>query len=187
MEYKDYYKTLGVAKNAKPEDIKKAYRKLARQHHPDVNQDNKSSEEKFKEINEAYEVLSDQDKREKYDQFGAAWQQYTRGGGQAQDFDWTHGLAHRQPGGPIPATVTQEELEQMFGGAFRGFGGEAGGMGGFSDFFETLVWQPRPPGGAAANRQSRQRGRTTRGQDAEHDRPGHPGGRLPWHAPSPSV
>jgi curved DNA-binding protein len=74
MDYKDYYKTLGVGKNAQPEEIKKIYRKLARQYHPDLNPGNKASEEKFKEINEAYEVLSDPAKRQKYDQFGSQWQ-----------------------------------------------------------------------------------------------------------------
>ena len=73
MDYKDYYKALGVDKNATPEQIKKAYRKLARQHHPDVNPNDKGAEQKFKEINEANEVLSDPEKRKKYDQFGADW------------------------------------------------------------------------------------------------------------------
>ena len=74
MEYKDYYKVLGVAKNASADDIKKAFRKLARKYHPDVNPGDKRSEEKFKEINEAYEVLSDTDKRRKYDTLGPNWQ-----------------------------------------------------------------------------------------------------------------
>ena len=73
MEYKDYYKTLGVSKNATEKEIKSAYRKLARQHHPDVNPDNPSAEARFKEVNEAYEVLGDAEKRKKYDQLGADW------------------------------------------------------------------------------------------------------------------
>src|SRR5256884_9322998 len=75
MEYKDYYKVLGVSKIASAEDIKKAFRKLARKYHPDVNPGDKKSEEKFKEINEAYEVLSDVAKRRKYDTLGPNWQE----------------------------------------------------------------------------------------------------------------
>src|SRR5579862_6786245 len=76
MDFKDYYSTLGVAKTATAKEIKAAYRKLARKHHPDVNPGDKSAEVKIKELNEAYEVLSDADKRKKYDELGANWQQY---------------------------------------------------------------------------------------------------------------
>src|SRR5258708_3016360 len=75
MDYKDYYKVLGVSKGASADDIKKAFRKLARKYHPDVNPGDKKAEEKFKEINEAYEVLSDPDKRKKYDTLGPNWQE----------------------------------------------------------------------------------------------------------------
>jgi curved DNA-binding protein len=128
MEYKDYYKILGVDKKASNDEIKKAYRKLARKHHPDVNPGDNSSEERFKEINEAYQVLSDDEKREKYNRFGSQWQQYQRAGGRAEDFDW--GAWQAQPGraGTYTREVSPEEFEQMFGG----------GLGGFSDFFETL-------------------------------------------------
>lgn len=153
MEYKDYYKTLGVSKTASKEDIKKAYRKLARQYHPDMNQGNKASEEKFKEVNEAYEVLSDQAKREKYDRFGSSWQQYERGGGRPEDFDW--GQWTTRPGGqPYSRTLTPEELQQILGGSF---GGDFGNIGGFSDFFEMLF-------GNLGGRATAGRGRGTRAQ-----------------------
>src|SRR5512138_592244 len=89
MEYKDYYKILGVERKADEKEIKKAYRKLARQYHPDMNPGDKSAEKRFKEINEAYEVLSDADKRAKYDQLGANYQQWQRMGGQhTGNFNW---------------------------------------------------------------------------------------------------
>jgi curved DNA-binding protein len=121
MDYKDYYKALGVDKNATPEQIKKAYRKLARQHHPDVNPNDKGAEQKFKEINEANEVLSDPEKRKKYDQFGADWQRYQQqpGGGAGRG---------GQPGGGFDWS----QYTQGGGGGFGG-GGED-----FSDFFSSL-------------------------------------------------
>src|SRR2546423_8684940 len=73
IEFKDYYATLGVPRDASDEEIKKAFRKLARQYHPDVAKDKKTAEEKFKEINEAYEVLGDAEKRKQYDELGANW------------------------------------------------------------------------------------------------------------------
>src|SRR4026208_2342230 len=82
MEYKNYYKILGVAKTASSDEIKKACRKLARKYHPDVNPGDKSAEERFKEVSEAYEVLSDRDKRARYDQFGAQWKNAEAAGGQ---------------------------------------------------------------------------------------------------------
>ena len=88
MEYKDYYKILGVDKNASADDIKKAYRKLARKYHPDVNPNDKVAEERFKEINEANEVLTDAEKRTKYDRLGSSWQAYQRTGG-GGGFDWS--------------------------------------------------------------------------------------------------
>src|SRR5580692_7577724 len=78
VQFRDYYEVLGVSKTATQEEIRKAFRQLARKHHPDVSKDKKKAEEKFKEINEAYEVLSDPEKRKKYDTLGADWE---RGGG----------------------------------------------------------------------------------------------------------
>ena len=86
MEFKDYYATLGVTKTATEKELKQAYRKLARKFHPDVNPGDKAAETRFKEINEAYEVLGDADKRRKYDELGANWRQYRAG---------------RRPGGPV--------------------------------------------------------------------------------------
>jgi len=79
-KFRDYYETLGVSKSSTPDDIKSAFRKLARKHHPDLAKDKKAAEEKFKEINEAYEVLSDPEKRKKYDEYGSNWQQAGPGG-----------------------------------------------------------------------------------------------------------
>ena len=98
MEYKDYYKTLGVKRDASEAEIKKAFRKLARKHHPDVNPNDPQAEEHFKNINEAYQVLSDSEKREKYDRFGSQWKQYQSSGGQPDDFNWDQWAA--QTSGP---------------------------------------------------------------------------------------
>src|SRR3990170_7982927 len=100
MEYKDYYQILGVSRNADEKEIKRAFRKLAQQYHPDKNPGDKAAEAKFKEINEAYTVLSDPEKRGKYDRFGASWEQYERGGGRAEDFDWGGWSGMGGTGGP---------------------------------------------------------------------------------------
>ena len=117
VQFRDYYETLGVSKTATQEEIKSAFRKLARKYHPDTAKDKKSAEEKFKEINEAYEVLSDPEKRKKYDAYGANWQQ-----GSFQPPPGAGGMARGFPGG---------DFEQ--GGVEFHFGGT-----GFSDFFEQL-------------------------------------------------
>lgn len=123
MDYKDYYKILGVDKNASTDDIKKAYRKLARKYHPDVNPNDKVAEERFKEINEANEVLTDPDKRAKYDRLGSSWQAYQRAGGGGGSFDWSEWMSGGNRGGYV-------DLNDILGGAGR--------AGGFSDFFEAI-------------------------------------------------
>jgi len=149
MDYKDYYKILGIEKSADKDELKKAYRKLARKHHPDVNPGDKASEEKFKEINEAYEVLSDPEKRKKYDQFGAQWQQYSHSGGRSEDFDWSQWRS-RPGGGSQTRTVTPEEFEQMFGGGF----GNAVGWGGsrISSRCYSEAWASAQERGAVGER-----------------------------------
>ena len=109
VQFRDYYETLGVPKTATSDDIRKAFRKLARKYHPDVAKDKKTAEEKFKQINEAYEVLSDKDKREKFDRLGADWQQYgatgrraaVRGGARAGTRRGRRGAAGRRRGGRV--------------------------------------------------------------------------------------
>ncbi|HEX2990630.1 MAG TPA: J domain-containing protein [Anaerolineales bacterium] len=124
MDYKDYYKILGVERKASEEEIRKAYRDLAKQHHPDRNPDNKQAEERFKEINEAYQVLSDPQKRSVYDRVGSDYSNWQRRGAPG-DFNWNDYVG----GFPGGARVNYEDLEEMFGGA---------GGGGFSDFFRTI-------------------------------------------------
>ena len=132
MDYKDYYQILGVARNADEKEIKRSFRKLAQQYHPDKNPGNAEAERKFKELNEAYTVLSDADKRKKYDRFGSQWEQYTRAGGRPEDFNWGGGFGN---GGGRTRTMSPEEFEQMFGNSgfssfFESlFGGDLGGMG----------------------------------------------------------
>lgn len=124
MEFKDYYKILGVDKNATQEEIKRAYRKLAMKYHPDRNPGDKSAEEKFKEITEANEVLSDPEKRKKYDTLGANWKQYEHAGQGFDDFFSQFGGT--QGGGGRTYTFSGD-LGDLFGN-----------LGGFSDFFESF-------------------------------------------------
>ena len=127
MEYKDYYKILGVSKDASEKEIKKAFRRLARQYHPDVNPDDSQAEERFKEINEAHEVLSDPEKRQKYDQLGADWQRWQQRGGRPGDFDWNQWTTGR-PGERVHVRYgTPEDLQDLFGGGSP-----------FSDFFSQI-------------------------------------------------
>jgi curved DNA-binding protein len=121
VQYKDYYESLGVPRTVTPDEIKKSFRKLARLYHPDVAKDKKKAEEKFKEINEAYEVLSDADKRKKYDELGANWKQGAEFRPPPGNGGFPSGQTFR--GG---RNISPEEFETHFGGT------------GFSDFFEQL-------------------------------------------------
>src|SRR5205085_9874451 len=140
VQYKDYYQSLGVPRNASEADIKKAFRKLAREYHPDVAKNKKQAEEKFKEINEAYEVLGDPAKRKKYDELGAnwnsgadfrpppGWESFTGGrratgrGPQGQEYEFQFG-----------GTGFSDFFEQMFGSAGRRGASPFGGRGGVAE------------------------------------------------------
>jgi DnaJ-class molecular chaperone len=152
VDYKDYYKILGVKKDAGEKEIRQAFRKLARQYHPDVNPNNKDAEDKFKEINEANEVLSDPEKRKKYDEMSTYYQQYGQWPG-ATDSAAAGGYGGTDGGRYEYRTVNEDDLRDMFGD-----------QSGFSDFFETLF-------GSAATGQTQTTGNrrqhATRGQDIE--------------------
>ena len=129
MEFKDYYKTLGVAKTSTEKEIKQAFRKLARKLHPDVNPGDKTAEARFKEVNEAYEVLGDPEKRKKYDELGANWRMYEHAGAQTgAGGPFGGGFNVGGTGGRSGfRTMTQEEMEDLFGDSNP-----------FSDFFTTF-------------------------------------------------
>jgi len=146
VEYKDYYQSLGLSKGAGKEDIRKAFRKLARQYHPDVAGNDPKAEEKFKEINEAYEVLSDPEKRRKYDTLGAQW---------------------KQGGGFRPPPGAGGRAGRGFSGGGPEFDFDFGGTG-FSDFFEQFFGRRGP-----SPFEGRQRG-PARGVDVEADIMPHP-------------
>ncbi len=154
MEFKDYYKILGLEPNVDEKTVKQTYRKLARQYHPDVNPGNKEAGEKFKEINEAYQVLSNPEERKKYDELREQYQRYQQRGGRPQDFDFNQWRAQPgagrpgQPGGVHVEYGNIEDLDDLFG------------AGGYSDFFTNIF------GGAASR--GRPRG-PRRGQDAEFE------------------
>jgi curved DNA-binding protein len=154
VEFKDYYATLGVSKSSSDKDIKQAYRKLARKHHPDVNPGDKAAETRFKAINEAYEVLGDAAKRRKYDELGANWQAYEqsqRQGGAGAGGGWNVNTGG--PGGF--RTMSEDEMRSMFGDGDP-----------FSDFFHVFFGGGAEPQPRAA-RQGRSRSR--RGRDVEQE------------------
>ena len=160
MEFKDYYATLGVSKTATDKEIKQAFRKLARKYHPDVNPGDKGAEARFKEVNEANEVLSDPGKRKKYDELGANWRAYENvppGANPYAGSPFGGGWSTRG-GGSGFRTMSEEEVSEMFGG---------GDDSPFSDFFKTFF------GGAGAEEagngpRARARSRSRKGQDVEH-------------------
>lgn len=150
VEFKDYYTTLGVPRDASEADIKKAFRKLAREHHPDVAKDKEAAEERFKEINEAYEVLGDPEKRKKYDTLGPNWNQE---GGFQPPPGWAGGAGRRarRGGGPqerefhFGGTGFSDFFEQFFGGGASSGGGVYGFGGGADEdegFYRTAANQP---------------------------------------------
>lgn len=141
MNFKDYYSVLGLDKKASADEIKKAYRKLAVKYHPDKNPGNKAAEEKFKEANEAYQVLSDPEKRTKYDELGENWKQYEQQGTQNKEgFDWSR---YQNAG----------DGEYYYSSGDQGFGGSQ-----FSDFFESIFGRGFESAGSG-------RRRTAKGND----------------------
>jgi DnaJ-class molecular chaperone len=161
MDFKDYYATLGVSKTASAKEVKQAFRKMARKYHPDVNPGDKSAEARFKEINEAYEVIGDPDKRKKYDELGSNWKMYEqaqRSGG-AGGFDPSQWNVNFGGGGGQGGyrTMTAEEMRDLFGNEDP-----------FSDFFHAFFSGGEPHmrgrGGRAGSRATRAR----QGRDVEH-------------------
>jgi len=123
MDYKDYYKILGVERKASADDIRSAYRKLAMKYHPDKNPGDKKAEDKFKDINEAYQVLSDDQKRARYDQLGSAYSNFRTSGGRPGDFRWDDWFQQQQQQG----AGQRGSADDVFGGGAT-----------FSDFFRTI-------------------------------------------------
>jgi DnaJ-class molecular chaperone len=169
MEFKDYYSTLGVPKSSTAKEIKQAYRKLARKFHPDVNPGDKAAEAKFKEINEAHEVLSDPEKRKKYDELGANWRMYEqaqRGGGTGAGSpfgegggQWRVDFGGGSGGGGGHRTMTAEDMHELFGDENP-----------FSDFFQTFFGGAGPDVGRRTARSgARSTGRGRRGRDVEQE------------------
>jgi curved DNA-binding protein len=154
MDFKDYYEVLGIPPDAEKKVIKQTYRQLAKKYHPDVNPGNKEAEDKFKTINEAYQVLLDTEKRKKYDELRAQYQQWQQASGHRQDFDWQNWSA--QPGQGVHVQyASPEDLEDLFGSESP-----------YSDFFNNIFGQ--------VHRRGRGSGRGTapsprRGRDIEYE------------------
>ena len=154
MDFKDYYEILGISPDADKKVVQQTFRQLARKFHPDVNPGNKEAEEKFKTINEAYQVLSDAKQRKKYDELRAQYLQWQQTGGSQQDFDWQNWSAQPGKGARVQYT-NPEDLEDLFGSANP-----------YSDFFTNIFGQ--------ASRSGRGSGRGTspsprRGRDVEYE------------------
>src|SRR5436190_4696994 len=149
MDFKDYYATLGIPKTATEKEIKQAFRKLARKFHPDVNPGDKSAEARFKDINEANEVLGNPETRRKYDELGSNWRQYEQA--QARGGADPFAQARAQGGNAGFRTMSEEEMEELFGDSHP-----------FSDFFTTF-FGGQATGGGRAGRRARA------GRDVEHE------------------
>ncbi len=158
MAKRDYYDILGVSRDASQKDIKKAYRKLAAKYHPDKNPDDKEAENKFKEVGEAYDVLSDPEKRKMYDRFGHDWKRYQQAGASAEDFGgWQQ--ARGANGGHYQRV--NFNVEDLFGGG----SGQRGGGSPFSSIFEQFVGGGR--GQQGSQQFHRQQQQAQKGQDVE--------------------
>lgn len=156
MAFIDYYKVLGVERNATQDDIKKAYRKMARKYHPDLNKDDPNAKDKFQEINEANEVLSDPEKRKKYDEYGEHWKHADEFKAEREAYQRAQ---ERDGQSAYWYSVNGDDFMGGFGGNAHGFGGNASG---FSDFFEQLFGH-----GASSGRSGRGYNMMSRGGDIE--------------------